>query len=51
MSSCSVVTLKRWHRPLAGASALTHTQGLVTQADRTAIGELPGPIAYGPYAP
>ena len=30
---------------------LTHTRGLVTQTAGSAIGELPGPVAYGPYAP
>ena len=29
---------------------LTHTRGVVTETG-TAIGELPGPFAYGPYAP
>ena len=30
---------------------LTHTRGLMTEADGTFIGELPGPIAYGPHSP
>jgi hypothetical protein len=30
---------------------LTHARGLMNQSGGTVIGELPGPIAYGPYAP
>ena len=30
---------------------LTHTRGVVTHPGVELIGELPGPFAYGPYAP
>jgi hypothetical protein len=30
---------------------LTHARGLKNQSGGTVLGELPGPIAYGPYAP
>jgi len=38
------------HPDGSGLRQLTHTQGLVIHPGEV-IGELPGPIAYGPYAP
>jgi len=35
----------------SGLRQLTHTRGLLIQPGGTVIGELPGPMAYGPYAP
>jgi hypothetical protein len=35
----------------SGLRQLTDSRGLVKEADGTYSGELPGPWAYGPYAP
>jgi len=35
----------------SGLRQLTDSRGLAQEADGTVIGELPGPWAYGPYAP
>jgi hypothetical protein len=35
----------------SGLRQLTDSRGLVREADGTYSGELPGPVAYGPYAP